>query len=400
MRDGEPELLLEVAPGQAAAWGTDALAEDPAYLSKQLLTYLGNKRALLAPIGAAVEKVKRRLGRQKLRVLDAFSGSGVVSRYLKAHATLLISNDLEEYAAVTARCYLSNRSEVDGRALKAAVTELNRTVAAGGIEPGFIAEDYAARNEGNIRPADRLFYTRANAARIDAYRRGIESADPALRDLLLGPLLSEASIHANTAGVFKGFYKDRNSGAGRFGGTGGDALSRIMSPIELPVPVLSRFECDYRVVQGDATAVARDARDLDLAYFDPPYNQHPYGSNYFMLNLIVRYERPARVSPVSGIPVDWRRSDYNVRSRALARFEELLGATDARFLLVSFNNEGFIPPGDMRACLGKLGTVEIVETRYNAFRGSRNLHGRDLHVTEQLFLVERGRRERRHAHRT
>jgi len=117
-----------------------------------------------------------------------------------------------------------------------------------------------------------------------------------------------------------------------------------------------------------------------------------------MLNLIVRYERPGRVSPVSGIPVDWQRSDYNVRSRALQRFEELLSATDARFLLVSFNNEGFIPPADMRACLGKLGSVEVVETRYNAFRGSRNLRGRELHVTEQLFLVERGRRTTGYVH--
>ena len=25
---------------------------------------------------------------------------------------------------------------------------------------------------------------------------------------------------------------------------------------------------------------------VNLTYFDPPYNQHPYGSNYFMLNII------------------------------------------------------------------------------------------------------------------
>ena len=37
---------------------------------------------------------------------------------------------------------------------------------------------------------------------------------------------------------------------------------------------------------------SREYADLDLAYFDPPYNQHPYGSNYFMLNLLVHYRRP------------------------------------------------------------------------------------------------------------
>jgi adenine-specific DNA-methyltransferase len=106
-----------------------------------------------------------------------------------------------------------------------------------------------------------------------------------MKDLLLGPLLSEASVHANTAGVFKGFYKNRHTGVGQFGGSGSDALTRILGRIVLEVPVLSLFECEYEVFQEDANALVHKLRGLDLAYIDPPYNQHPYGSNYFMLNL-------------------------------------------------------------------------------------------------------------------
>ena len=108
-----------------------------------------------------------------------------------------------------------------------------------------------------------------------------------------------------------------------------------------------------------------------------------------MLNLLVHYRRPARISTVSGIPADWQRSGYNVRSRALPLLHELLTAIDAPFLLVSFNNEGFIPTDAMLTMLGQLGSVQVFETRYNTFRGSRNLKQRALHVTEQLFLVER-----------
>ena len=32
--------------------------------------------------------------------------------------------------------------------------------------------------------------------------------------------------------------------------------------------------------------LVKEIEPVDLAYFDPPYNQHPYGSNYFMLNII------------------------------------------------------------------------------------------------------------------
>jgi len=62
---------------------SDAQAADPRYLTEQLTTYLGNQRALLPFIGQAIEQVKRRLGRSRLRCFDVFSGSGVVSRYLK-----------------------------------------------------------------------------------------------------------------------------------------------------------------------------------------------------------------------------------------------------------------------------------------------------------------------------
>ena len=374
---------------QLALWADHPVGEDPDYLSKQLITYIGNKRALLGHIGAAVATVKKRLGKKRLRVLDAFSGSGVVSRFLKGHAEFLAANDIEDYAAVIGRCYLRNRSSVDARALRAIVHELNTAVDATDFGPGFIEELYAPRDENRITRADRVFYTRQNARRVDNYRRLLDTVPEDYRDMLLGPLLSEASIHANTAGVFKGFYKDRQTKIGQFGGSNSDALSRIKGGIVLEPPVLSRFECDCEVLQEDANKVVRELQDLDLVYVDPPYNQHPYGSNYFMLNLLVHYRKPQRVSKVSGIPVDWRRSDYNVRSRCFGRLRDLVHAVDAKFILVSFNNEGFVEPQEMRLMLSEVGSLEVVETKYNTFRGSRNLRNRSIHVTEQIFLVER-----------
>lgn len=362
--------------------------EDPDYLSKQLITYIGNKRALLAPIGEAIARVKSRLGRDKLSCWDAFSGSGVVSRFLKQHSSHLIANDLEAYSAVANRCYLTNRSDVDFDELNRLVLELNHCVRRA-QDAGFIEEMYAPRNEARIRATDRAFYTRDNARRLDNYRRIIDDTDERYRDLLLGPLLSEASVHANTAGVFKGFYKDRRTGRGRFGGSGADALSRIRGEIRLEPPVLSRFECRCEVFQEDANALAAKLPPLDFAYIDPPYNQHPYGSNYFMLNLIVNYQRPENVSRVSGIPADWRRSDYNVKSRSADLLQQLLADVRAKFVLVSFNNEGFIGLTRMSEMLSAFGRVDVFEMKYNAFRGSRSLAKRSIHTTERMFLVER-----------
>jgi adenine-specific DNA-methyltransferase len=109
-----------------------------------------------------------------------------------------------------------------------------------------------------------------------------------------------------------------------------------------------------------------------------------------MLNLICSYKRPEKISPVSGIPPDWNRSDYNKPGRALAALAELAAALPAKFLLISFNSEGFITRSAMEETLKKIGRTGVLETSYNAFRGSRNLKNRGIHVKEYLFIVEKG----------
>lgn len=365
--------------------------EDARYVSEQLITYIGNKRSLLRQIQAAVWQVRDQLGGRRLRVLDAFSGSGVVSRSLKSHADCLISNDIEDYAAVVGRCYLTNHVEVPWHRLAEIVDELNVRVESSPSGDGFIERLYAPRDDSDIHAGERVFYTRDNARRLDYYRSQLALVEEPLRMLLLGPLLSSASVHANTAGVFKGFYKDRASGIGRFGGTGADALDRITRRIVLRQPVLSRFECETQVLQMDANALPSLGMDFDLVYLDPPYNQHPYGSNYFMLNLLVNYEEPQRVSDVSGIPEGWLRSAYNTKRQALPRLRELVHSIQTTFLLISYNDEGFIPLKDMRVLLTNVGDVTEIAIPYNTFRGSRNLRARDVHVTEHLFLVKKDR---------
>jgi adenine-specific DNA-methyltransferase len=157
----------------------------------------------------------------------------------------------------------------------------------------------------------------------------------------------------------------------------------------MQVPILSRFESEVETFQLESLAFAKEVKDLDLAYLDPPYNQHPYGSNYFMLNLICNYERPHSVSKVSGIPGDWQRSDYNVRSKAAETMRSLISAIDARFLLISFSDEGFISPEVMREMLLDFGTLSEEKIPYTVYRGSRNIQNRSKSVNEHLYLVER-----------
>lgn len=365
-------------------------AENPAYLTEQIITYLGNKRALLDFIGHAIRLVRQELNKEKIDIADVFSGSGVVSRYCKQYASSLYTNDLEAYCETINRAYLSNKADLDMPSLEKTYGEIKHILDTQPLESGFITELYSPADADHIRPGERVFYTPRNARYIDTARRLIGAAPDWQQPFLLAPLLYEASVHNNTSGVFKGFYKNSKTGIGQYGGNGRNALTRIMSDITLKLPVFSNFSCPSYVSRMDANALAKTLPQLDLAYIDPPYNQHPYGSNYFMLNLINDYQRPQEISPVSGIPVEWNKSAYNKKASAAASMRALCEDINARYLLISFNSEGFITREQMTEMLSFIGELRIFDKEYNTFRGSRNLNNRDIHVKEYLYLVKKG----------
>jgi adenine-specific DNA-methyltransferase len=365
------------------------LKENEEYLNSQIITYIGNKRNLLPFIKTGLNEVLARLDKSKIKTFDVFSGSGVVARFLKSFSSKIIANDLEKYSEIINKCYLSNVSEVNMPELLECYNKMLFQLEEGKLKPGFIAKLYAPGNENIIRKGDRAFYTYRNACYIDTARNYIEEIPNEYKNYFLAPLLSVASVHSNTSGVFKGFYKDSKTGVGKFGGNNENALKRILGEISVPFPVFSNFECEYEVHRGDSNTIINSVEDVDLAYIDPPYNQHPYGSNYFMLNLIADYTEPQNISKVSGIPDNWNRSFYNKKAYAYDSFKKLVTHINAKFLLISFNSEGFIQHDEMVNLLKKSGKVETLETKYNTFRGSRNLRNRNIHIKEYLYLLEK-----------
>ena len=352
------------------------------YLNEQLITYLGNKRSLLPMIENGLKEIEK--DGPIHSIVDMFSGSGVVSRMFKDKGYDVISNDLENYARVISECYLSNPDEFDIEEWQKIKEQID---AFPKVENGVISTLYAPKDTFNIQTGERVFYTRENAVAIDTYRTAIETVCPeSYKKFFLAPLLSEASIHVNTSGVFKGFHKDRNTGIGKFGGTKGNALDRIMGQIKLSPPILSNKTSNYTVYQKDANELAGSIT-ADVAYLDPPYNQHPYGSNYFMLNVIMNNTMPEKISKVSGIVADWNRSSYNKKASIYNSLNDVVKNLDVKYVLLSYNSEGFLTYDEIIQMLEQYGEVSVFSTQYNTFRGCRNLNDRDLHVTEYLFLL-------------
>jgi len=335
------------------------------FVQQPMITYIGNKRKLVNKI----EEIVKRL--QPQTCADAFSGSGVVSRMLLNHSEKLYVNDLELYCEILSKCFLVTPSWANADDILRHLEEMNRCP----DKVGVFTEMYASQ--------ERQFYTPENGRRIDGMLDYIERCVPdQLKPYCLGPLLVKASIHTNTSGVFKGFHR------GGWGGKGGHALDRITKRIEVECPVWLEPTRDVELRRQDACDFLRELPKVDLIYLDPPYNQHPYGSNYFMLNLICTNERPHTVSKVSGIPGDWNKSQYNSRGKIREAMELTLKlATEkAKHTLVSYNNEGFIKPEEWEEILRPY-RYEKIEIDYSSYKGGRNLKNRPKKVTEFLFII-------------
>jgi adenine-specific DNA-methyltransferase len=363
------------------------------YLKTQIITYMGNKRKFLPLLETVIDYVTEMVGTEKLNFGDGFSGSGVVSRLFKTRALTLYSNDIAGYAETLNKCYLSTPTKKTMRKIEQYVIQANKFAIDDGPEcPEWIAKHWAP--SGEISEDSRVYFTPVNARKIDRYRHFILDMPIRYRHFLLAPLLVECSIHNNTSGQFSAFYRDGKLGA--YGGKKAIDLGRITQEISIDVPVLSTASCESIVSRVDTNQWAREVADknLDLVYYDPPYNKHPYSIYYFMLDIINDWDTQTHIPATTrGQPKTWKRSPYNSFTNAKTAFEDLIAHTKSKFILISYNNGGIIPLDTLEEILMKYGDLQkipVVHKTYNKYRGIANYKRKaaPTEVKEWLWLLD------------
>ncbi len=369
---------------------------DHPYLSRQIIAYIGNKRKLLSLINKSIDSlgITRKEG---LKFFDVFAGSGVVSRLAKYLNFEVFTNDWEYYSYVLSRGFIkNNRSDLEklfgGSDAFLEELEFFNNLPSPPEEEQYIARYYAP-SSFDLQDVDyktqRLFYTRDNALIIDKIRGAIDKRYPygtdnsvieQKRNLLISMLIYEAATHTNTSGVFKAFHKG-------FGGHSRDALTRILAPIRMQVPQLIDSDFPVHVFRKDANLLVKEMDPVDIAYLDPPYNQHQYGSNYHMLNTIARWDKIAapldlnekgELKEKAAIRKDWKetRSDYCYRDSAASAFADLLENLKARHILISYSTDGIIPFEQMKEICRRKGRLGIVTNEYTKYRGGKQSNSR------------------------
>ena len=373
------------------------------YLFHQLVPYLGNKRRLLHLILEALEStgtLKRDDGRSPI-FADFFAGSGVVSRLARQNGYRVIANDWEPYSHALNSAILSCTEAPAFKELggyQKAIDHLNRLPEV----KGWVTHNLCPRNDEIYDPSrDRLFFKRRNGMRFDAIRQQIAAwqAQGAIDDVemsaLLAPLLYSASFVSNTSGVFKSFHHG-------WGGKTQTALERIESLLWLTP---SRF-CEVGATQQPAAEVwCVDAQHLanqmssfevDVAYLDPPYNQHAYSSNYHVLNALTLWDQVDLPTPdtkgfKSGIDRAWRKerpSPYNSSRYAKEAYEKLVATINARYILTSYSTDGNIDAVDLLQANLKRGRVTLLTQDVPRYRVSKQRQSERARVLEFIVITD------------
>lgn len=361
------------------------------YLSKHIITYMGNKRKILPHIEDLLNHVKNELAVTNLVCADAFSGSGIVSRLLKKHSSKLYVNDSACYSQTLNKCFLASPTKHEHNKISQFIDEANKFV----TDDELASQSFIEKHWSEGSDSGRAYFTQENGHRIDKYRHFINTLPPKYRDYLLSMLLVKSSIHNNTNGHFSAFYKDAN-GRGMLGGKQGIDLKRICKPIVLDMPVFHINKCDVHVSCADSNQWVKTLPKLDVMYIDPPYNKHPYSIYYFMLQIINDWNCDQDIpNTLRGQPVGWERSAYNSYTHALSSFEDLLNNVTSKYIILSYNNKGIIPIDKIEELLQKIGTVktyEITHKTYNRLEGVANYKRtktktHNIPTKEYLWLV-------------
>ena len=376
------------------------------YFTKQILTYMGNKRTFLHQIDSIISFIKSELGENNINIAEGFTGSGIVTRLFKNRIMgddsqeykNLYVNDMAGYSKTLNECYLTSLKDLntdDFENIGLHFKKLKKFLSTKNNPNPFISKYWSPQNDNNIKEGERAYYTYKNACNIDKIMFYITNyVEPEYRSLLIGPLLVQCSIHNNTNGQFSAYYKNEEKTKGMYGGKKSVDLKRITGEILPMMPVLTEHKAKIHISQLNTNDWIKTIPKVDLVYYDPPYNKHPYNIYYFLLDIINKWDTNMEVPDTyRGQPRNWEKSTFCSLKNAKKSFEDLIKNTKSKFILVSYNDRGIIPLKELDEILEKYGSLTKIPVEhkvYNKFIGiaAKKRKKQNKKIQEFLWLLD------------
>lgn len=340
--------------------------------STKNIRYIGCKQKLLEKIHASVMKCVEQIPHRPV-LFDGFSGTGTVSSHFSEQGFHVISCDILYSTSVLTKCKVGiSKDEIQFSNIVSTTSPIEQILLMLNQLPeeeGYIAKTYTPL--GN-----RMYFTTSNGKKIDAIRNRIDSwlketkINQSEHDFLLGCLLIAVSLVSNTAGTYGAYNKKWDKRA------------------EKPLTLENCFHLGdqkHTVLQGDVMQHL-DSHECDILYIDPPYNERQYGNYYHLLETIIRNDAPT-VKGVTGVrDCTDVKSDFCNLKQVASSLEALLKLAKAKYIIMSYNNEGLISKDKIIELMSKYGEVSCEDIPYERYNRVKN---KGSNVVEYLFTLKK-----------
>ena len=338
-----------------------------------MIKYLGSKRRLVPVLTKLFELSGAHTA------LDLFTGTTRVAQAFKQHGGHVTAVDTARYSEVFARTWIETDADsFDHRSLTEALDHLNALPGT----PGYVTDTFCVQSR---------FFQPHNGERIDAIRDAIarDHAGTALEPVLLTSLLLAADKVDSTAGLQMAYIKQW--------------APRSYKPLTLLAPAL--LPGSGRAMRGDAIELAGSLGSFDLAYLDPPYNQHRYFTNYHVWETIVAWDRPEHYG-VACKRVDARddetKSVFNRKRQMPDALRRTIASVDAEIVVVSYNDESWVTLEELRDMCSIHGDVVALAFDSKRYVGAQigihdpsgNKVGEVSHTRNQEYVLIAGPADR------
>lgn len=350
------------------------------------IKYAGSKRKLLSSILSIIDGLPVR------SVFDGFSGSTRVSQALAGSGYHTTANDVAVWSETFAKAYLLNKKPA--AAYKKLIAHLNA------IKPvdGWFTKNYG----GNEKDAGKKPFQQKNTRKLDAVRAEIDrlGLDEIEKAVALTSLILALDSVDNTLGHYAAYLSGWSS--------------RSHKDLLLHVPKVFVSKGNNTVVRDDVFETVKN-RQFDLAYYDPPYGSNNekmppsrvrYAAYYHIWTTVILNDQPklfgaanrredSRDGIAASVFEDYRKNEEG-RFVALDAIRQLIAATSARYVLLSYSSGGRATKEELLSILnteGRLLKAVEMDYRHNvmaSMRWTNEWVNSDRKHQEYLFLLEKG----------
>ena len=307
-----------------------------------MIKYLGSKRTLVPLLNRIIAQSGA------TTASDLFTGTTRVARGFKQAGAFVTAVDTASYAHVFAKTFIA----LDASTLP--VAELTDAIASLNALPGkhgYFTETYCVTSR---------YFQPANGERVDAIRDLIESDYRGnwLYEPLIASLLLATDKVDSTTGMQMAYLKTWSK--------------RSHNELKLLVPDL--LNGAGLALQSDALEAVKQLPEVNLAYLDPPYNQHRYFANYHIWETLVRWDEPSTYG-IANKRLDVRTRDhrraFNSKPAMPVALRELVADVRAETLVLSYNNESWLSREELLDICSVKGHVEIIDVDFKRYVGSQ-----------------------------